>query len=387
MIRISDILKRDKQRKDKEKRLHAESSKKEIVLKLPDSMEPKHEFMPQSRPNETKEMKGTEEKAKISDIRISPIVNKGGRMASDEETVKLYEDTISLLREILREDVDYESLDIKRSVSCVEEIIDQLCLGNEKILMLALTRESIDENYLLCHLVNTCIFAIKIGLDLGYEKSKLLELGISVLLHDMGMLKYVHLAKMPRRLNEDEYTELKKHPIVSFEILQKIKGISKEMAQVAYQEHERIDASGYPEGLKREFIKEFAKILGVVDVYEAMIHSRSHRKALLSVGAIQDILANKKAFEYKLIKTLIESIGLFPIGSFVELNTKEVAQVIKPNRKIPLRPVVKILYGAGIYKGEKVRNVDLANHPTIWIKRGLRIDEVETMGSGKLGED
>ena len=206
---------------------------------------------------------------------------------------------------------------------------------------------------------------------MGYEKDKLVELGTAALLHDVGMFRYLYLVNQPRKLTEKELNELKRHPREGSQDLEKVKNIIRQVIYATEQHHERIDGSGYPRKITGEFIHEYAKILGIVDVYEAMMHRRIYREQYSPLKTIQQIIACKKGFDYKITKILIEDIGIFPIGSYVELNTKEIGQVVRLNSKIPLRPVVDIITDS---KGNRLRQkkrLDLKDESTICIRREL----------------
>ncbi len=391
MVRMSDILKRAK---EKERKAKEEKQRKPLIEPAQQEVSPepvkpvKEGVTPEAKADEVEKPKieqqpevreQKEEKVEISGVRISPVVMKGTRVASSEETEKLYEETLSLVREILKEKMDYESIDIKRFTAPVEKLVNQLRLGNKRLLMLAYIKDSQDENYLFCHSVNVCICSIEIGLGLGYEKSRLTELGICALLHDTGMSAYRHLSNQPRKLTVKEYNEIKEHPIKGTEILEKIKNLNKIALYVAHQEHERVDGSGYPRGLKKNSIHEYAKIVALVDTYEALLHRRAYREEFLASEAIQQILAEKDGFENKLIKLLIERIGIFPTGSLVELNTREMAQVVGLNHAVPLRPVVKILLEPNREEPKETKVLDLTSHPTIYIRKAIRKSEPGTL--------
>lgn len=369
---MSDILKkaREKEKKTKDKR--KEKPLSEPIQQETPPQPVKEKLIP--KPYGAKKPgieKQKEEKTKISEFKISPAIIKRTKIASDEETLKLYEETLVLMRELLKENINYESINSEEIVTQIKKIIDQLSLKNEKMLMLGFTKDSKRENYLLCHSINVCIYSVEIGLGLNYDKSRLMELGISALLHDIGMVKYSHLSNQPRKLSAKEYNEIKNHPREGMEILKKIRNLPSVAIHVTYQYHERIDGSGYPKGLKGKSINEYAKIVGLADTYEALLHPRPYRNGFISSEAIQEILANKDAFEYKLIKILFEKIGVFPMGSLVELNTKEIGQVIKLNHEIPLRPVIKITYEADGKESKETRILDLTAHPTISVKHTL----------------
>ncbi|MFH1783717.1 MAG: HD domain-containing phosphohydrolase [bacterium] len=377
MIRISDIFKKAKENEDNEK-IVEESPPKSVRKKIsPKPVKPKavEKVVPPETKADKEQKPRVEEPRKeepeTSGVRISSLMGKKSKTASGKETLNIYEETMSLMRETLKKDIDYESIDASRIIAQVEKVIEQLVLGNENMLMLAFIKDSRDENYLLCHSVNVCIFSIEIGLGLGYEKSKLIDLGVSAILHDIGMVEYMYLVKHPRKLTPKEYEEIKKHPIKGSEILEKINGLNKVALYVAHQHHERIDGSGYPRGLKEEFINEYAMIVSLVDGYEAMMNMRVYRDEFLPLEALREILDNKKAFANKLIKILIDRIGIFCVGSMVELNTKEIAQVVKINRRVSMRPVVKVIYEANGKEPKETKILDLTDHHNVYITKGL----------------
>lgn len=385
MVRMSDILKKAKEKEgtakeERQKKPFIESAQQEAPLRF---VKPMKEVMFKAdgvekprikqRP-EVREQKG--EKAETSEVRISPLVMKGPKAASSKESLELYKTLASLMKEALKKNIDHKSIDVKQIMSQIEKIIEQLSSDDKKLLELALIKNSKDEYCLSFHSINVCIFAIEIGLGLGYEKSKLMKLGISALFHDVGMAKYQHLSNLPRELTDTEYNEIKNHPIKGREISEKIKNLDKVALHVTHQEHERLDGSGYPQGLKKDSIHECAKIVALVDIYEALLHRRAQRREFLASEAVQQILSEKAGFEYKLIKLLIERIGIFPIGSYIQLNTKEIGQVVGLNHASPLRPVVKILLEPDKEKPKEDKVLDLTSHPTIYIRKGLRKDEL-----------
>ena len=400
MVRMSDILKRARERKEreqreKEKKPFLEPGQPETASSLPPPsplpQSPEQKIPPAPQPAEPEEVKAPageepgpvekkeeqkEERTKTSEVRISPLIIKKSRLVSDEETEKIYDQALFLMQEILRKNIDYKSIDVKRITAQVEKIVDQLNLGNEELLKLAFIKDFRNENYLSYHSINVCIWSIEVGMGLAYDKSRLIELGICALLHDAGMPEYLDLTNQPRKLTAGEYDEVKNHPVKGSEILEKIKNLGKIALYVAHQEHERVDGSGYPQGLKEESITEYARIIGLVDTYEAMTHPRSYRGEFLPLETMQEILTKKDTFGYKLIKVLIEKVGIFPVGSYVELSTKETAQVIKLNHTASLRPVVKIIYEADSQAPKETRIVDLTDSSTVYIKKGLRKSEL-----------
>ena len=372
MLRMSEILKKDKEKKAEQEKLA------DAILDPPQQYSLSNPVT-ETVNTESKTSKATsseleDEKHKedeISEVRISPVIMNEAKVASDKESLDLYTGTVSLTREILQVYQNCEYIDTDRIKTQAERIVDQLSLNNEKLLPLAVTEDWKDTDYLSYHSVNVCILSIEVGLGLDYTKPKLIELGNSALLHDIGMVKYLHLCKQSDKLTASEYRGLKDHPTKGVEILKKIKNLDRIALDVVHQHHERSDGSGYPRGIKGESINEYARIVGLVDVYEAMIHHRPYRDKFLPLQAMQEILNKKNALGQRLIKVLIEKIGIYPIGSLVELNTKETAEVIKLNHSVYLRPVaqVKIIRDADGKKPKQAKILDLTAHSSIYIKK------------------
>jgi HD-GYP domain-containing protein (c-di-GMP phosphodiesterase class II) len=289
---------------------------------------------------------------------------------SSEECQETYDEALALIGEIIKENALYELIDYSRIVSVMEKFIDIVQVSPEGMLNLALTFDK--DHYIKSHSVNVTIISIIVGLELGYDKSRLRELALGAFLHDAGMVDYLALVEVPRKLTAEEYNKVKNHTIFGARILQKISGLPDICITVGKQHHERIDGSGYPEGLSGDDIHEYAKIVGMADMYEAMMHPRKYRPEFPNLETMQEILKSKKSFEYRLIKIIISKIGIFPIGSLVELNTKEIARVVKLNREINLRPVVKIICNSKREPVTESKTLDLAIETAIWIKKGVK---------------
>jgi HD-GYP domain-containing protein (c-di-GMP phosphodiesterase class II) len=138
-----------------------------------------------------------------------------------------------------------------------------------------------------------------------------------------------------------------------------------------------VNGTGYPQGLHGRKINEYAKILAVVDTYEALTHPRPHRDALLPFDAMREILKDKARFDPHYLKVLIEQISIYPVGSWVELNSGEVGKVVKINKSNPLRPILDIIFDAQFQKIKEPKSIDLTKTPNLYIKKTLSEQEVD----------
>jgi HD-GYP domain-containing protein (c-di-GMP phosphodiesterase class II) len=366
MFRISDILK---------KKAEAESR--------PQPQQPEPGPLPEEKARPEGIFSGAKEEPQRQErpepgIRISETVMSKSKMLDKQESENLYSEAVNLVQKV------YENTKVGKEVTeeevgsindYMEKFIDQQRLDNDNIL--SLLRLQLKDRFIYTHAVNVGIICIDLAIGLGYDRDKLLELGVIAVLHDIGMIKFYDLYNLPRKLNEKEIVEIKNHPKVSAEILEKFRTLYKKAGPVAYQEHERIDGSGYPNGLKEEFMDEYAKIIGPADTYEALTHSRPYRLSMSPCDALNVILENKNAFGKRIMKILIERLACpFPVGCNVKLSSGEKGKVIKRNLSCPLRPMVEIISTAEGENLEKSRIVDLCKHPTIFIKDILGYDKI-----------
>ncbi|MFC1658270.1 HD-GYP domain-containing protein [Candidatus Omnitrophota bacterium] len=320
---------------------------------------------PRLKPEEAKEAE------RQSEDKAGPafVTGKALMPRRDDSTANaLYSEAVSLARKVYKVQTDKDSL-ASGIYSLVERVV-HLVINTEDsgLLKAALADYPSPEDYIYYHAVNVCIISLYIGLGLDYNPIRLNELGIAAFLHDIGLSRYLGIINKPKKLNLQEFSEIKQHPLIGPQMLGKIgESLNESIFEVIRQEHERIDGSGYPEGLEEDEIIEYAQIVGLSDVYEAMMHKRPHRAKQSSLEVIKVLLNGKYSFSRRLIKVLIERVGIFPVGTSVMLSTREVAEVLRENINSPLRPKVKIMLDATGKRLQELRQIDLANNPTVYI--------------------
>lgn len=360
---MSDIFKKMEERKKEAKA--AQPSTAEAAPSLPETP-PSIDHFPLETTITPAEKKVEPEVSPFAEIRRE---NKEAEAGSLAECERAYQDALLLIEEIMKKDALYELIDIHRLNSIIEKLVELTIKYPAKMTELALNPDLPSQStYIFCHVVNVCVLAILIGLELGYDQSRLKELGEAALLHDVGMSHYLDIIGRSEALSKEDFEKVKRHSLIAKGILSNMKGINDVSFLVAQQHHERMDGSGYPDGLKGDQIHEYSSIVGMLDMYEAMMHRRTYRTAFQSRETIQEILKNKSAYDPKMIKVLINKIGIFPIGSLVELNTKELARVVSLNPSNILRPIVKIITNANGEECTEEKQVNLASEPAIWIK-------------------
>jgi hypothetical protein len=226
--------------------------------------------------------------------------------------------------------------------------------------------------------VDVTFASLKVGEGLGYNRKRLLELGFAAYLENVGMyLISETILSKKEKLNESEKAKIFEHPNTSARILSRMNEEYRWVSDVAIQIHERSDGSGYPRGLQGSEISEFASIIGLVDLYIALIGRRPHREKYMQTEAIKLILKEaKRMFPSKVLKTFLNQISLFPVNSYVRLNNKSIGRVTSTEKNQPLRPTIDLIYDGLGNKLERREIIRLIDNPLLYITDSLRESEL-----------
>ncbi|MCL1991925.1 MAG: HD domain-containing protein [Spirochaetes bacterium] len=200
------------------------------------------------------------------------------------------------------------------------------------------------KEHIISHSVRTAIIAIVIGNQLKLANHKLIELGISALLHELGMLllpSSPYLAQ--RKLNSEERDLINTHPTLAYNKLKAL-GAPVAICSAVLEQQERENGSGYPNQLKGDKIGQYGKILAVAGTYEALISKRPHRDAKSSYAAMLQFIKNQGGlFDDNVILAMVLSLSVYPIGLHVLLSNNQRGQVVDVNQHDPQYPIVHIM--------------------------------------------
>ncbi|MDX2251452.1 MAG: HD domain-containing phosphohydrolase, partial [Nitrospira sp.] len=225
---------------------------------------------------------------------------------------------------------------------------------------------------LITNLINVSILGTKVGIGLGYYGEELDRLALGGLVHDIGLFAVPgSLIAKAGRLTTDERMLIEQHPNLGAQVIHRLGPEYHWLTQVVLQAHERVDGCGYPNRLKGRQIGEMAQILGVVDVFDALVSDRPYRRRLLPHEAVKELLVvERTAFPREILKALIEQLSVYPLGTTVRLTTGEAATVERVNSRYPLRPVVHI-GGTSVTDQATPPHIDLSLTPLVSILEAL----------------
>lgn len=197
------------------------------------------------------------------------------------------------------------------------------------------------DEYTFKHSVDVATMSMIIAKKQQMKKEDIYNIGIAGLLHDMGKSKIPNeVLNKPGRLTDEEFEIMKQHPVLGYRILNEKNEFNKAISLAVLQHHEKMNGKGYPMGVKSDKIIHYAKILSVVDVYDALVTERPYKKAFSQRTAIEMIMSMTEELDIDSMKSFLASVILYPVDSTVTLSNGERARVVKNHPTTALRPTV-----------------------------------------------
>jgi HD-GYP domain-containing protein (c-di-GMP phosphodiesterase class II) len=259
---------------------------------------------------------------------------------------------------------DTELEDIKL---VADEIIFDIMKEPEVIYNLSSIREKSDSTY--SHSLNVCALSVILALKLKVSKTKIREIAIGCLLHDIG---FTYMAMDYHNLNMDtcserELKEIKKHIIYGYSTVEKMEWLTQTSKDIIISHHERLDGSGYPFHLKKDHIKIGSKIAAVCDEFDSKVYGNLTTK--MKVHEAIDYIVSQASvlFDLTVVKAFIDSVAAYPTGALVMTNHDEMGIVLRQSPQCPTRPVIRIIRNKDGEKPEQWTEKDLTKELTLFI--------------------
>jgi len=231
-----------------------------------------------------------------------------------------------------------ESVDMELARRLADKTVESITNNENAMVWLTLLKEK--DEYTSYHSINVCVLSVLFGRHLGLTEGELKVLGLGALLHDIGKMRVpATILNKSSRLEPSEKALMRKHPEYGQAMLSESDRIPPQALDIIYSHHERIDGSGYPQGLKGEQLGLFPMLVSIVDVYDAMTSDRAYHMRISPHEALNVMYGWAAShFDGGLLEEFIRCLGIYPIGSIVELNSGEVGVVLTVNRKHHLLP-------------------------------------------------
>ena len=230
----------------------------------------------------------------------------------------------------------------------LSDTVKELCIFIKEhrryILRVNATIEEPDRNFLIIHSMRTTVLCLATALQLHLPLSKMIELGVTSILHEIGMLRLPpQLYMTSKKLSARDKAQISKHTLLGYTIIKDL-NFPLSIQLGVLEHHEKENGTGYPRRLTGEKISSNAKIIAVACTYEAISSPRSYKDEKSTFDALLELLQNREhVFDGSVIRALLYTVSLYPIGTYVYLSNRKIAEVIDTNPDNPKTPVVQLL--------------------------------------------
>ena len=254
-----------------------------------------------------------------------------------------------------------KAVDIDGCAALVEEISESVLRNPGALISIARLKRR--DEYTYMHSVAVCALMVSLGRQLGFEGRQLREAGLAGMLHDLGKaLVPLDVLNKPGKLTDAEFSTMKTHPERGHALLVEGGDAAAMALDVCLHHHEKVDGSGYPFGLSGDTISLFAKMGAVCDVYDAITSVRPYKNGWDPGEALRRMAQWKGHFDQRVFQAFVKTVGIYPVGTLVRLQSGKLAVVTEQNPQSLLTPKVKAFFSTKSNMRIEPHEIDLASH-------------------------
>ena len=240
----------------------------------------------------------------------------------------------------------------------VEEINDSVSRHPDALL--SVVRLKNHDEYTYMHSVAVCALMVALARRLGLPEEQVRDAGAAGMLHDLGKAAMpLNVLNKPGALSDDEFKIMKAHPVRGHHMLMQAGTASEAVLDVALHHHEKFDGTGYPHNLKGDAIGLMARMGAVCDVYDAITSNRPYKKAWGPAESLQRMVSWKGHFDELMLKAFIRSVGIYPVGALVRLESDRLGVVLEQGESSLLAPKVRVFFNARKREPVFIKDIDL----------------------------
>ena len=313
-------------------------------------------------------------------LKQSPASPKINTRISREEIThakEIFEQSKSIQKELFNAALSGSTLDLSPVVDITNKSIDAIFNCPDSLACMLNIRHK--DEYLLEHSVSVSIYITLFARYLKIDRKIIEQLSIGAFLHDVGKIMIPdEILNKPGKLTDDEFTIMKTHANHSIDIIKKTPGISKLSLDVAALHHEKLNGQGYPFQVKADKIHKYGRMIAICDIFDALTATRVYKKGFAhgKAFAILRELAQQEHLDSGLVDHFIKCVGVFPVGSLVQLESKKLALVKERNENDPTNPNVHSFYSVKLHHFLNKQDIDLSACDDFIVK-GVRAEEFD----------
>ncbi|MEE1211157.1 MAG: HD-GYP domain-containing protein [Treponema sp.] len=294
----------------------------------------------QENPKDESESKASLQQALQNDKNTKYTSTEHSRMNSVQA---VYNEYLNYINSVYTYYATHRKINMTELADTVKELCVYIKENKRYILRVTPSAEARSKNFIVIHSMRSTVLAITIGLELHLPFSKLIELGMACILHEIGMLRIPpQLYMTDRQLSPAEKSQLASHTVYGFNILKELKfPLSIQLGVLEH--HEKENGFGYPRHLSGSKISPYAKIISVACSFEAISAPREYKTEKSTFEAMVEMLKNQnQQYDPTVIKALLFSLSLYPIGAFVQLQNGKIGVVSDVSPNNPKTPIVQL---------------------------------------------
>tara|TARA_R110000744_G_scaffold86732_5_gene169613 strand:- start:8381 stop:9550 length:1170 start_codon:yes stop_codon:yes gene_type:complete len=288
------------------------------------------------------------------------------------KAIKLFQQSKKIQQQIFLDVQQGRSIDLGPIVSATQDIITSIFKNPDALVCVINIRDK--NEYLLEHSVSVSVLMTVFARFLKIDRDITHQLAIGAFLHDVGKIKVPNqILNKVEKLTDQEFRIIKEHVNHSIEIIKAIPDISPLSIEVAALHHERLDGSGYPQQLKQDNISNYGAMIAICDIFDALTAESCYKKnysPIKAFGILRGLALDGKLMP-RLVDLFIKCLGVYPVGSIVELNSNRLAIVESGNQDDPINPKVRGFYNIKYHRYIMAKNIDLAKEAD-FIIRGVK---------------
>lgn len=273
---------------------------------------------------------------------------------------RLHGEANRIVRDVITDIRLGKQIEMEKIEPLVESMVDSIFRQQDALLPLA--RLKSHDEYTFQHSVSVCALMVAFARGLRLSREIIKEIAIGALLHDVGKAKVPdEILNKPAKLTDAEFAKMQSHVVQSIIILQNTPGISQIAIDVAGQHHERFDGTGYPNKLRGDEISLYGQMGAIVDVYDAITSNRVYHKGMPPTDALRKLLEwSKFHFSPELVQHFIRTLGIYPSGSLVRLESGRLGVVVQQHADKIMQPLVRVFYQSARQHYIPPQEIDLA---------------------------
>nr|WP_114326248.1 HD-GYP domain-containing protein [Candidatus Colwellia aromaticivorans] len=289
----------------------------------------------------------------------------------------IFDESKTIQKKLFARALSGMTVDLAPVIEVTNKSVDAIFNSPDSLACMINIREK--DEYLLEHSVAVAVYITIFAHHLEMSKAVVQHLSVGAFLHDIGKIKIPDdVLNKPGKLSEEEFIIMKTHANHSIDIIKKIPGINKLSLEVAALHHEKLNGEGYPFQVEGKDISQYGRMIAICDIFDALTANRVYKEGFTHNKAFSILreLAKSNHLDITLVDQFIKCLGVYPIGSLVQLESKKLAIVEQRNNNSPLKPKVRSFYSVNLNQYVNTQDVDLTDTDDFIVK-SVRAEEFD----------